>query len=308
MKCILRLLSLLLLAGCVQSNLSTDEEIYADRIHFGAAVWVNTRKPVESDENDLPLKDVYDIQILRGADGSTPGFDRQNNVSATANLLKGELRMAVEPIQTFNARHEDAHFMAFYPKPINFTAGLATYNIDGSQDIMTALPQTAVYHSARTINFTFNHQLVWIELRIIAKDEATVNSYGKLIEASVTVPNQLELTIASDGTAQLGKKENSRTTTLQFTTPIELSAEGQTSDDRFMIYPDANDLTHINLTFEKKKPKAYEIYGLELIAGKKTIIEARVNAQTVEFTVDVMDWEPGNGNGKDITIDPVTKR
>lgn len=268
---------------------------------------LSTRAPVESDENNQPMQDITNIQVIRGIDGSHithAAFDTRNTISATGSIKSGSETMTISPKQYFTIEQQNAHFIAFYPAATTLQPGKANFIINGTQDILvTRQPQTAVYNkNGAQICMDFDHLLSWIELKVIAEDAAAIETYGNLTEASVTVPNQVELIIHADGTTSFSKKTDSGQMRLNFGS-MNLSVAGNTTNKGYMIYPDESDVTHISLAFEKRSPaELYPVTGLTLTPGTKTVIIAHVKAYGINFQVEVAPWEEGNGNGDDIEI------
>lgn len=290
--------------GCSKSSDDHTPQAASERIGFGVGIANSTRALVESDASELPLADVAGIQVLRGTDGAMSGaaFNTVASVTSTASIAAGTDVMTLATPQYFNAAHDNANFVAFYPAPTTFAAGRADYTIDGTQDIMTAAPQTAVYGVNDEVDFYFRHQLAWVELKVIAEDAAAATTFGNLTASSITVPNQMELTIGADGTTSLAKKASSTNMTLDYG-GLTLDTTGAVTDKKFMIFPASADLTVVNLTFANKAAQDYSLTGINLQAGKKSIIVATVKANSIDFTVSVADWEAGNGAGDNIDID-----
>ena len=287
--------------GCSASYIYDEHTGINDPIRFGAG-FIGARGPVESDSGNKVLQDVSGIQVIRGNDGllANAGFNTRA-ISATAALTAGSDSMAISPLQYYNTHHDDCHFIAFYPAPSEYTGAIASYTIDGSQDIMAAPAQTARFTLNNNIAFNFIHLLARIELKVIAADDIYATNYGNLTSALVTVPNQLELSVSADGNTILSKKPSSTNLILDFGT-LSLDTMDTTTSSGYMVYPDASDIATINLAFTNRPAQDYAIENLTLEAGKISVIVATVSASEINFAITLKQWQAGNGTGQDIDI------
>lgn len=283
------LTALLLFTAC---NTEIAEVESADnQIVFKTGVAV-TRGVIDSDENDIPQQAMNNIQVIRGADGAVCQGFATAAIASSASIAARSNAMELVTPQYFSDFVSNAHFVAFYPKPDTYVSGKASWTIDGTQDIMATAPVTAPYAKAgATVGFNFTHRLAQIRLKLIADDQASVDAYGKLISSTIEVPTELELTIADNGNASLGKKTNSARATLDFG-EINLNTTGVTSQQALLVYPDATDLTQITLQFEKRAAATFPITNLTLAPGYRTLITATVRGLAINF--DVIALQPWN--------------
>lgn len=266
-------------------------------IGFGGGVAENPVSPIQPGNDGAPDHDLSGIQVLRGAvDGPTPNFPVSQRL-ATATMTRGSTRMTLSPKQYFGTDHLDAHFTAYYPAPDSRSGGVMSYTIDGTQDIMAAAPQTTVYaRGGATVDFRFDHLLSWLQLKVVAANDATVGEFGKLTEATIKgIPTQLELTLDAAGNATLAKKTGSDTEEMNFVgaNGIDFTTQGVTAPNNIMVFPDNSDVTHITIGFEKRAAREYAIEGLDLRAGEKNVITATVTAYAITFTVSAEAWKDG---------------
>lgn len=298
MKKFFAIIIVALMAACVrQAAIEPRPVPEGPSIGFGGGVADNTTSPIHPDNGGAPDTDLTGIQVLRGkTDGPLPDFPASLNL-ATATMTAGSTAMKLTPRQYFGKDHLDARFTAFYPEHESRSGGVFSYTIDGTQDIMAAKPVTAIYaRGGATINFRFDHLLTWLQLKVVAANDATAVAFGRLTEAKLnTVPTQLELTLDADGNATLAKKTGSETTDLNFieAAGMALNTAGMTAPNDLMIFPDNGDVTHIRLGFENRAPRDYPISGLNLIKGQKNVLTATVTAYAITFKVSVEPWKQG---------------
>lgn len=288
-----------LLAGCTASDPFTPTPPRAGEISLGTS-GVISRAPVESDGSNVPLQDMNGIQVIRGIDGpSATGFTTAP-VASTARIAANTTTMALTTRQYFQNYNTDAHFMAFYPAPDGFASGVALWTLDGTRDIMVTAPAKAAYNVHGTsVNLSFNHLLARVDIKLVAADDATAELYGKLKKAVITVPSEVELTLADNGTATFAKKPSSTATaTLDFG-EVPLTTDGVTTNSGFMIFPEAADLSQISLQFENPNHSetSYPLSNVTLQAGHKTLIVITVTGQQIDLTVSVEPWKPVNEGG-----------
>lgn len=280
----------LLLTACTADPIDTVPA--GNQIVFSSGI-ATTRAAIESDENDIPLQAMDNIQVIRGTDGSVRQGFATAGVASSASIAAGSSIMNLATPQYFNDFVNDAHFLAFYPVPDSYAGGNASWTIDGTQDIMVTTPVTAPYaRGGVTVGFDFTHCLALVEFKLIAADQASADTYGKLLAATFEVPSELELTIADNGTTSFSKKAASTKIGLDFG-EMNLNTTGITSDKSVLVYPDAADLSHITLTFEKRSEATYPIGNLTLTPGYRTLIVATVKGYAVNFNVITLkDWNP----------------
>lgn len=282
------ILAVLLLLTACNTEMAEVKPVGSEIVfHSGIVV---TRAVIDSDENDIPQQAMNDIQVIRGTDGAVRQGFASAAIASSASIVARSNVMELATPQYFNDFVNDAHFVAFYPKADVYVAGKASWTIDGTQDIMATAPVTAPYaKNGATVGFGFTHRLAQVRLKVIAADQASADAYGKLLSATVKVPSELELTIADDGNASLGKKAGSALATLDFG-EMNLDTTGVTSQQGLLVYPDMTDLTRITLTFEKMNTATYPITNLTLTPGYRTLITATVNRLAVHF--DVITLQP----------------
>lgn len=280
----------LLLAAC--SAESIDITPGENEIVFSSGI-VTTRAAIDSDENDIPQQAMNNIQLIRGTDGSSRQGFATAGVASSASIAAGSGYMDLATPQYFNDFTSNAHFFAFYPEPDSYGSGKASWAIDGTQDIMITAPVTAPNTKGGvTVGFEFTHCLAQVCLKLVAADQPSVDSYGKLLSATIQVPSELELAIADNGVATLGKKSGSAKANLNFG-GMDLKVAGVTSKQGLLVYPDATDLTAITLEFEKRSATTFPIENLVLTPGYKTLIVATVKGQAINFNIiTLQDWNP----------------
>lgn len=277
----------LLLAACSADPIAVTPVM--DEINFSTGV-VATRGIIESDGNDIPQQAMNNIQLIRGTDGSSQQGFVTSLITSVASIAGGSGTMNLATPQYFYDFINDAHFMAFYPEPNSYDAGKASWTIDGTQDIMVTAPVTAPFtRGGTTVAFQFNHCLAQVVFKMVAVDTSAVDLFGNLLSAKINVPAQLDLTIADNGVASLGKKNNSSKIDLDFGA-MTLKTDTVTSKG-ILIYPDVTDLTHINLEFEKRNALDYSIENLVLAPGYKTLIVATVYGKAIKFNVSLVGWK-----------------
>lgn len=292
-----------LLSACEEKTFRWEEEHTSSTIRFGAQVGgkTQTKAPVETDENGLLPTTLDGIQILRGNDGLTPAFHTLAAPATTGKLTANGTLLTPATPQTFNALHDDAHFMAFYPAATQFEAGKASFVIDGQQDIIVAAPQSVSYERDKeaAVNLYFEHQLVWVKLKIKSADENAAISFGNLLSSKITVPNEMELLIRPDGNTSFSVKENSDTMTLDFGSAILTGDHGMEEDEdkgiilpnSFLVYPPGDDFS-ISLTFQNRPGESFLINGITQTPGTKCFIMVRLQGTQFEFSgVTVEDWK-----------------
>lgn len=280
----------LLLAACNADPIA--EEPVKNEIKFSTGI-VLTRGVIDSDENNFPQQPMTGIQVIRGTDGDTQEGFATASVASSASIAANSGTMVLSTPQYFNNLKSKAHFMAFYPEPVGFVPGKASWTIDGTQDIMVTEPVTADYQGSRSVAFTFNHCLAQVVLKLVAKDNQVASLYGDLLSAKINVPSELEMKIENNGDAALSKKENSLKTDIDFG-GLELKTDTTTSKG-LLIYPDAADLTEITLAFENRQEAILPINSLlELKPGYKTTIVATVTGVAINFKVTLEPWTPAS--------------
>lgn len=299
------------LAGCIDG---TEVPIAAEKhiIAFsGDLPAVLTRAAIESGADGITTLPVAGIQLLRGADGSSPAYNTLAGVTTTATLTAGVMMPAA--VQVFSADGTAANFLAYYPAGA-YTAGSGAnpskvvWDIDGVNDdiiVSSAISKGYTYSStgSNTINFVFNHQLARVKLSIVATDQAGVNVYGNLTSAVITIPTKVEMSVAANGATSFASTSVNDNTaewaTLDFgaltlqAPSVGLPDASTVSSKEFMIFPaSATKGGVITLTFEHIGAKEYAISDLELIAGKITYIVATISEQEVTLA-----GEAGELNG-----------
>ena len=271
----------LLLTACTADPIDTVPA--GNQIVFSSGI-VTTRAAIESDENDIPLQTMDNIQVIRGTDGSVWQGFATAAVASSASIVAGSHVMNLATPQYFSDFVNDAHFLAFYPVPNTYVGGKASWTIDGTQDIMVTAPVTAPFtRGGTTVGFEFKHCLAQVILKLVAADQTSADLYGKLISAKINVPSQFELSIPDNGNATLGKKNNSAKTDLDFGA-MALKTDTVTSKG-LLIYPDHTDVTQIALHFENRSEDTFSIGNLTLTAGYRTVIVATVKGHAVLFNV-----------------------
>lgn len=291
-----------LLVGCTASDPLAPTPPRAGEISLGTS-GVISRAPIESDGSNVPQQDMNEIQVIRGTDGpSATGFVT-SSVASTASITAFTTTMKLATRQYFRDYNTDAHFMAFYPKADGFASGVASWTLDGIRDIMVTAPVKATYNVHGTsVNLSFVHLLARVDIRLVAADAASAELFGKLKKAVITVPSEVELKLADNGTSTFAKKESSSATvTLDFG-EVPLTTDGVTTNSGFMIFPEAADLSQVSLQFENPNHSEtiYPLSDVTLQAGHKTLIVITVTGRQIDLTVSVEPWKPateGTGPG-----------
>lgn len=316
MKKSIVLYAILALIGCSQEEEDKRREINsATEIRFGTEVSsaIASRAPVESEDNGLVKQDITGIQIIRD-DSSSPFAGGIQSIAAVGAIRKNNIQdnkniMEMTPKQYFKADRSDCYFMAYYPEGETISSGKVNYVIDGSQDIMTASRQTAVYDSNNNeVNFSFNHRLTRVKLQVRTPNVGVANAYGSITKASIQVPTNLELEVQGTDfglniSSTPGVKELSFLPNANQSVPI---IGGITQEiGELMIYP--QQFNTIKLGFTNKTAAEYT---LNWAASPNLLKEGKINTLTIDLTayeikflVSVKPWTAGNGdNGEEETI------
>lgn len=310
MKKIIILYLVLALTSCSNSNNEPDfgTENTRTAINFatGMAPAITTRGPIISNEG-LVTEEITSVQILR--DDAPTAFTNGVTAKVAEATIKTESinsknLMSVSPTQYFKADHSDAHFMAYYPAG-EVADQVVKYNINGSQDILTSNQEKAEFGSKEEVSFQFKHQLTRVILQVRAQNNGEAAAFGMLTKASITVPVNLELSIANSA-FKLTKTEPEVTKELSFlpsNSTVELKG-GTLKIGELMIYPES--FQQITLAFTHKPQQSYTLNWDTaenlLKAGTTNTITIGLKAFEIEINASVTSWDAGNDEGEEISI------
>lgn len=304
---------LLALMSCSTSN---DELHYGtdkDAIQFatGRANTITPRKPIISDNLGLVTEDIANVVILRD-DSPTPFINGIQEKTASATIKAGNVNnrnlMELTPRQYFKTDNSDVHFMAYYPEGTLSVPsdGIASYTINGKQDIITSERETATYIPNDGVHFNFIHQLALVELWVKAENDQEAAAFGALYKASVNVPVDLRLSI--DGTGfKLEKAPASSTTDLSFMPPghqVSVPLKGGTQKiGELMIYPEIVNQITVSFTYMAQRTfdLHWDLVQNPLRPGTRNILTLNLKAYKIMFNVSVTPWDE-EGNTEEITI------
>lgn len=287
-------------------------------IRFSAGLNPVTMAPIESDVNGLVTSGALsDIQILRGAEGTTPLFNRlpqgsSSGVPTTTASLDGTGIMVTADQMRYNEDGTAANFMAYYPKNSTvggaYTAGVTDadpahieWTIDGMTDLIAAERVSKSYTASgnNIVQLHFKHLLARLRLRCVCVDDANGALYQGITEAKITVPNKVYAEINADGTIE----------PLQYTSvaladrveldfgACEMSQKGEYAKKDLMICPKGDGTILDNSLYLKfagfpdDAAKGYLLTNLKLVAGKTTTITVTVSgAEPLTISTTIEAW------------------
>lgn len=154
--------------------------------------------------------EIIGLQFLRSdvMAPTPPDFSNATAISANRSAVDGEGAITFANEQTYLNTGENTHLAAYFPAA-NVVAGVATWTIDGSLDIMTAAAKDAGTKATKIRpNMEFRHELTQIAVTFKAetgKDATVVTRWGQI--TSVKLKNthpQMTYSYATPATAPAG--------------------------------------------------------------------------------------------------------
>lgn len=280
-----------------------------------------TKAPVDGAEQALTL---YFVRADEAAKDNYGDYG-MTVITAARTAGGGATELIFSPAQYYLTNGLKTKMTGWYPVATSFTGGVVSWAFDGSQDIMTAVPQQGT-KSEQMPNLSFGHCLAQLQFFPYADNERITESWGKILKIEVlTQSDQAKYTPATQTVEFSGSTAFSARIATQGEAMASSKANAKMMGDAVMIAPQNSDsyVLTLQITTEKQGVKTvamsrkfeagipYKIYlkfvQLEMIitpeisigewvAGYDTTVKTDPVTQP---GIDVGDW----GVGSDATVD-----
>lgn len=295
MKKILTLAILgIIFSGCTKTA-TTEKNV---PINFKAGVSVVTKASITAIDNLEP------IQILRAPDHATTADYSALSAPTITGTIDGAGNVTPSTAQYYNANNTlKAWFAAFYPAAASISSGVATFTINGSQDLVWAPSVSAGSKNSpdASFSFAFDHKLSKIQINVVAENAGAVSSWGTVNSIKINAATSLDLDIDGAGAGTLAANSTPVLTDLQTLnasdaaiSDVVLTTSNQDMGS-IMILPGTN------ITLKIATTAGNETVNIGTIeTGKAYTINLTFKLTGITFKATLTDWSDGGTAGHDV--------
>lgn len=274
-------LALVALSSCSKEQIDPNAPV---EVKMNAKV-ANTKAVI------APGDAVADVQFVR-LDGDTPNWTSVNTIDLTGSIATdGEITLSKAQ---FYPSTGNVNFIGYFPAAKSFASGVASMEIDGTNDLIYAKP-VAGTKATPALVMEFEHLLT--QFKFIVKRDAMVPEDVKNVSVKFKNANTAFTMAIADGVLDA------------WATPIEISAitsgvaaETASTPTIFMLEPNLGSIT---LTVSADGYVANDIVingtdGGKFKQGFAYDITLTFKATSVVPTSTISAWQNGTGAGSDI--------
>jgi len=244
------------------------------------------------------------IQILRAPDHATTADYSALSAPTITGIINGLGDVTPSTEQYYNANNTlKAWFAAFYPDATTISSGVATFTINGSQDLVWAPSVSAGSKNTpdAAFSFAFDHKLSKIQINVVAENAGAVSSWGTVNSIKINTSTSLDLDIDGAEAGTLAANSTPVLTDLQTLNASDAAVSGvvlTTSNQdmgSLMILPGTN------ITLKIVTTAGNETVNIGTIeAGKAYTINLTFKLNAITFKATLTDWADGGTAGHDV--------
>lgn len=284
----------IIFSGCTKTG--TPEQNVP--INFKAGVSIVTKAAITD------IDDLEPIQILRAPDHATNADYSSLTAPTITGTINGSGDVTPSTAQYYNANNAlYAWFAAFYPAAVSISSGVATFTINGSQDLVWAPSVSAGTKDSPNVafSFAFAHKLSKIQVNIVAENVSAVSNWGTVNSIKINSATSLDLDIDGSGAGTLAANSTPVLTDIQTLNASDVAVSDvvlTTSNQdmgSIMILPGTN------ITLKIATTAGNETVNIGTIeAGKAYTINLTFKLTGITFKATLTDWADGGTAGHDV--------
>ncbi|MDD4919898.1 MAG: fimbrillin family protein [Bacteroidales bacterium] len=204
-------------------------------------------------------------------------------------------------IQYFHPDDLPARFVCFYPKPDTLRNGIASYTLDGSQNIIYAPVANAgtLYAPNPDFGFNFRYKLSRLHVVVSLSQEKAIAEDIVLLSLGVLTYNKLQLKLDGPLAGQLHVAEDAKKVLL----PIRDDSgaivrsinpsKNAVDCGSVYVYPGENPVLALKIQ-EKNGTFTQKLSLPTLTPGKEYLVEVTGDVKNVLFNTSLSDWIQGD--------------
>jgi len=248
------------------------------------------------------LKKPVEFQVLRVPDHFTKAdFSTHRKPDFKGIISPDKNMVTASEIQYFDPDNLPARFLCFYPEPDTLINGVASFTLDGSQDVIYSPVAYAgtLYAPNPDFGFSFNHQLSRLNVTVTLSQDKDVTEDMVLLSAEVLTYNKLQLQLGGPLAGQLNVPGDAKKVLLplrddigRIAGNIHLSKKPEDCGSVY-VYPGENPV--LVLKIQGKTGTFTRELSLPLLTpGKEYRVEVTADVQNVLFKASLSDWVQGD--------------
>ncbi|MDD2425914.1 MAG: fimbrillin family protein [Bacteroidales bacterium] len=285
----------IIFSGCTKNGIPEQNV----EISFKAVVNIETKAAVTAIDNLEP------IHIFRAPDHATDAVYTALTAPTITGTIDASGNVTPSTAQYYNANNTlNAWFTAFYPAATSISLGVATFTINGSQDLVWAPSVSAGSKDSpnAAFSFAFAHKLSKIRINVVAENELTVTHWGSVNSIKINAATSLDLDFDGAGAGVLTQNSTPVLTDLQTlnasdaaVSNVALTTSNQDMGS-LMILPGTN------ITLKIATTAGNETVNIGTIeAGKAYTINLTFKLGGITFKATLADWADGGTAGHDVS-------
>lgn len=275
------------MVSCVKERIGVENGTQPAIVLGSSVSTIATRGPVDSDYTTLTAGVVG---YTGSATVAAPTFI-QDPITFTNGLS------TTVTGQYYPSDGSAVKFVGYAPAGAALAAGIATFAIDGTQDVMYAPEVSGTKAVTTAPNLAFVHKLTQLQFQVAAQDAAAIAAWGNVTKIEVLGrENSIALNLATGAAAASGSAVFTAFTGSQaLTTTLAGAGEGT------MIYPLSSAALSLKVyTANNTAGQPIDLTSQTFAAGNAYKVNLTFKAAAVTLTATVTDWIDGSSVSQDI--------
>lgn len=248
------------------------------------------------------LKKPVEFQVLRVPDHFTKAdFSTHRKPDFKGIISPDKNMVTASEIQYFDPDNLPARFLCFYPEPDTLINGVASFTLDGSQDVIYSPVAYAgtLYAPNPDFGFNFRYKLSRLHVVVSLSQEKAIAEDIVLLSLGVLTYNKLQLKLDGPLAGQLHVAEDAKKVLL----PIRDDSgaivrsinpsKNAVDCGSVYVYPGENPVLALKIQ-EKNGTFTQKLSLPTLTPGKEYLVEVTGDVKNVLFNTSLSDWIQGD--------------
>ena len=245
----------------------------------------NSMDPIATTVPVTGLKAPVEFQVLRVPDHFTKADFSTHRQADFKGITSPDCNMVTSSqIQYYHPDNLPARFLCFFPEPDTLINGVASFTLDGTQDIIYSPVAYAgsLYAPNPDFGYSFNHELSRLNVTVTLSQDMDMTEDFVLLSAEVLTYNKLQLQLGGPLAGQLKVA----------------------GDAKKVLIPLRDDIGSItrNIRLSKNPEDCGSVYAY---AGENPVLVLKIQGKTGIFTreVSIPSLKPGKDYRVEVTGD-----